>query len=278
MNADLIYHWGTDLDVVNNARVSFDKESEWEYVCSFCKSKWPLQAVCEEGLCMFKHSLKNGDRRLIGYLARGCTQADWDEMIIELTNNGEQERIIDIVKHVKRMPEHWAPFANGVGAKFRIKAPIPIMRQVFKHKIGTVESEVSRRYVSYEPEAFYPVWRHAPEGSVKQGSGCVIHDDLDDPDSLWWQVQETYEQSVELALASYDKLLELGVCPEQARFVLPQGVYTEAIVSNSLYGWARFYNQRSDRAHAQSEIADLADQIGGVMEKRFPASWGALTK
>jgi thymidylate synthase (FAD) len=243
MQVELLSHWGDDLTVVNNARVSFDKESQ---------------------------ELTQQDIRLIGYLARGCTLGDYEEMISELCLTGEADQVIQIVDHWRRTPTHWAPFANGVGARFRVKAPIPIMRQLFKHKVGSVESEVSRRYVSDEPEVHRPTaWRKAAE-NVKQGSG--EHFDL----KMQMLFDSAYEDAVTEALASYDYMIRQGVCPEQARFVLPQGAYSEAIISHSLYGWANVFNQRTD-PHAQQEIAEVARQVGNALAQEFPVSWDALT-
>lgn len=273
MKADLIHSWGSDLMVVNNARVSFAKDSQWTYKCRNC-GVWDHQPEdgCDQGPCMFVRTLSNADQRLIGYLARGCTLGDWNNMILELTCTGEEDHIVNVLNHVRRMPEHWAPFANGIGMQFHVKAPIPIMRQLFKHKVGSVESEVSRRYVDDGPEVFRPEFRWAPEGSVKQGSGSVMKD------LAGAQSRFVYEEAIGYALKAYDELLRIGVCPEQARFVLPQGTYTEARVSNSLYGWANVYNQRHDRKHAQGEIADLADQVAAAAKERFPISWEALTR
>lgn len=278
MQAELKSAWGSDLEVVNNARVSFDKESTVEWRCK-CGEKEPYVGNCNN-TCRFTTTLRNEDIRLIGYLARGCTKNDWDEMISELTVTGEKDQIIETVTKIKRMPEHWAPFANGIGMKFRIKAPIPIMRQVFKTKIGTVESEVSRRYVDDEPEVYIPSEWRGRSSDKKQGSSDEAITEIY---TFGWRphppnpINEVYMDAVNYAIGTYQGMIASGVCPEQARFVLPQGVYTEAIISNSLYGWARFYNQRSDRQHAQKEIADLADQIGEVAAKKFPHSWVALT-
>lgn len=57
MRTELIDHMGSDLSVVNAARVSFDKESEWE-----CKGD-------ELGL-FFENTLSKRDTKLISYLAR----------------------------------------------------------------------------------------------------------------------------------------------------------------------------------------------------------------
>lgn len=277
MKVELLSFWGDDLTVVNNARVSFDKQSTLDCVHG--------ENCCQQPNCY--GTLRHEDARLIGYLARGCTLSQWNELILELQATGESDRIIEILQHVKHMPEHWAPFANGVGMRFRIKAPIPIMRQLFKHKIGSVESEVSRRYVDDAPEFFVPEWRERAD-NVKQGSSNVIFHPEPMPltvykmDDMGFNEVATIPVDIDwfyqFCADYYAHLLEQDTCPEQARFVLPQGAYTEAIISNSLYGWARVFNQRSDRSHAQREIADIVDMIGAEAAALFPVSWKSLTK
>ena len=68
-----------------------------------------------------------------------------------------------------------------------------------------------------------------------------------------------------------------GVAQEQARFILPQGVYTEWVWTGSLQAWSRFYNQRTD-PHAQKEIQELAAQVSDIMRALFPIAWVALTE
>jgi thymidylate synthase (FAD) len=67
-----------------------------------------------------------------------------------------------------------------------------------------------------------------------------------------------------------------GVCPEQARFILPQGCMVNWIWTGSLAAYARFYRQRTD-PHAQKEVQQLARLIGDQIEPLFPVSWRALT-
>ena len=122
MNVDLIDHMGSDLSVVNAARVSFSKESEMVWV--------------EDAPTMYKETLSDKDKKLVGYLA----------------------------KH-----DHWSPFAHA-SLQFRIKAPIFVARQLVKHQVGLVWNEVSRRYVDDTPEFYIPTeWRLKAENK-KQGS------------------------------------------------------------------------------------------------------------
>lgn len=163
---------------------------------------------------------------------------------------------------------HWTPFAHAF-VTMRFKAPISIHAQCVKHQIGFAMNTVSRRYVSDTPELFLPEFRTKPEGSIKQGSGALHPDNL--------IIQYDYFQMCTSAIELYEQMILDGVAPEQARFVLPQGVYTEWVWSGSLQAWARFYNQRSD-THAQQEIQELANMVNDITKNLFPVSWVALTK
>ena len=77
-------------------------------------------------------------------------------------------------------------------------------------------------------------------------------------------------------LELYNTLLSKGVCPEQARIVLPQSMLTEFIETGSLAAYARLYKLRSDPT-AQREIQELAVMVGKLIEEKFPVSWKALT-
>mgnify|MGYP003598941933 FL=1 len=163
---------------------------------------------------------------------------------------------------------HWTPFAHAF-VTMRFKAPISIHAQCVKHQVGFAMNTVSRRYVSDTPELFLPEFRTKPEGSIKQGSGAIHPDNSN--------IQYDYFEMCTSAIELYEQMILDGVAPEQARFVLPQGVYTEWVWSGSLQAWARFYNQRSD-THAQQEIQELANMVNDITKNLFPVSWVALTK
>jgi thymidylate synthase (FAD) len=209
MHAELIDVMGSDLTVVNAARVSMGKRKE---------------------------TLDEADERLIRYLAR----------------HG-----------------HWTPFAQPQ-LQFRFKAPIFVARQWFKHQIGTTRNEISRRYVSDAPEFFTPdAWRGKAE-NVKQGSteGPI------DPE-LGKHAHLVYQDALDACQRAYEQLLYVGVCPEQARMVLPQSMYTEWIETMSLATCARIAKLRLD-PHAQKETRMLAEKMAGAAEQKFPVSWREL--
>ena len=210
---------GTDLTVVNAARVSFNRESFYNF---------------SEGFA----DLEEIDARLIKYLANH---------------------------------NHFTPFTHCT-ITMRECVPIFVARQRFKHVIGFSYNEISRRYVSYEAETYTPnEWRKAALNK-KQGSSDETVDI--NPSN---QIVDIYQQAIDSALWTYDRLIQKGVCPEQARMGLPQSTYTEYYVTGSLYAWARAFNLRSS-SDAQKEIQDLAWMWDEIIMEKFPYSWVALTE
>lgn len=211
IEVSLVHHVGDDLDVVNAARVSFDKESEWE------KNENSYGHLCVK------------DERLISYLA----------------------------KH-----KHHSPF-NHSFLSFRVKAPIFVARQLVKHKF-LPWNEVSRRYVDSEPEFYFPeYWRKKAE-NVKQGSSPQPVD-----------VLEKYcEDAAFVANEAYNRMLQEGVCPEQARMVLPQNMMTEWRWSGTLGAFLDMLVLRLD-PHTQKETRDVAEKIAVIVKELFPVSYAA---
>jgi thymidylate synthase (FAD) len=165
---------------------------------------------------------------------------------------------------------HNSPFFHPQ-VRFRIKMPIFVVREWYRHQIGFARNEVSRRYVDSVPECWTPSIEQLRERDpkIKQGSkeSCVH-----DAEELHLYVKDHMEGCISL----YEHLLSRGVAPEVARCVLPQSMMTEFIETGSLAAYARLYNLRRDPS-AQKEIRDYAGKIGEFMEKSFPISWKALT-
>jgi thymidylate synthase (FAD) len=157
---------------------------------------------------------------------------------------------------------HMTPF-NHAWMSFHVKAPIFVARQCVKHEYLPF-NEVSRRYVSDPPEFFVPTeWREATTDK-KQGSGGAI----DNSTPLYDELLVAYKASEE----SYQNLLDSGVCEEQARMVLPLGLYTEWVWSGSLGAFAKFCRLRL-APDAQAETWQVANQIDRFATILFPNAW-----
>ncbi len=244
MKASYLNHYLTDRDVANYARQSFAQLAD-----NFTEAQ---------------------NNKLIQFLARGMASGDWEDLIDELGGDydHDKDRARKLAIYLRKIPCHWVPFGHP-HITLRMQAPIPIRVQCFKHKVGFVESEESRRYISTTPEVYMPDAFRCAAASVKQGS-AGIH-----PDSDFWLRE--YQTMTERSVSLYTHMIQDGVCPEQARFILPQGCEVNWAWTGSLYAYANFYNQRSD-SHAQKEIQELAAQVDAIIAPLFPISWLALTQ
>jgi len=211
--ASYIDHMGTDLSVVNSARVSFGKKSD------------------------FMPRVHNGEAKVL------------------------QPKDAKLIKYLAKH-KHLSPFGHAF-ASFHVKAPVFVARQLVKHKFLRW-NEISRRYVDHEPEFYQPTEWRGRSLDKKQGSAGVTYPD---PDILSF-----YEHTT---LRSYNELLEHGVCPEQARMVLPQSMMTEWYWSGSLDAFSDMCNLRC-KPDTQAETAEVAWDIDRMMIKLFPVSWKAL--
>ena len=168
--------------------------------------------------------------------------------------------------------KHISPFGHCF-ASFHVKAPIFVARQLVKHKFLRW-NEISRRYVDDAPEFYEPdVWR-GRSADKKQGSSGEISIEHSD-----FYVTELGDDGTlnEAALFTYEALLEKGVCPEQARMVLPQSTMTEWYWSGSLDAFADMCNLRC-KTDTQAETRVVANKIDRKMLELFPVSWDALTE
>ena len=159
--------------------------------------------------------------------------------------------------------KHISPFGHCF-ASFHVRAPVFVARQLVKHKFLRW-NEISRRYVDSEPEFFHPTEWRGRSDDKKQGSEGVIE-----------SLRPTYSKTlIKIAMDNYKHLLSEGVCPEQARMVLPQSMITEWYWSGSLDAFADMCNLRC-KSDTQYETQVVAGHIDTEMAKLFPVSWKAL--
>lgn len=244
MEVSLIHYCGSDLSVANAARVSFHKESNWDVSETLNPPTGEtVESAREKNMPIRRiHSknLRKEDIKLIRYLARN---------------------------------KHFSPF-NHCFITMRIKAPLFCARQLVKHKFMPW-NEVSRRYVDEPPEFFIPdEWRKRAE-NVKQGSSDETITDLRVLGFTSQTVDSAVDKFVEHAIDLYNDMLTAGVCPEQARMILPQNMMTEWWWSGTLGAYADMLNLRLD-PHTQQETREIAEAIHTVVQSIFPVSAEAL--
>lgn len=216
-----------------------------------------------------------------GYVRLVAAMPDGDLSVVNAARVSfakESEELSDRdVRLIKYLVDHQhsSPFRHSF-LTLEIKAPLMVARQWWKHVVGgehteaTGWNEVSRRYVSSEPEFYLPYqWFRAPTDR-KQGSGGFIS-----PEENKWiteQVVEHYDR----CLIQYQELLDFGVAPEQARLVLPAyALYTSWRWSCSLQAIAYFLKLRL-QDDAQSEMRAYAAAVYQLVAPLFPVSFDAM--
>ena len=165
--------------------------------------------------------------------------------------------------------EHVTPFFHPQ-VRMRIKMPIFVAREWFRHQIGFARNEVSRRYVDSPPECYIPTEENirARDPKLKQGSKS-------EPVEQSTAAFEMISIATAMAMSQYKDLLSIGVAPEIARMILPQSMYTEFIETGSLAAYARLCGLRLDPT-AQKEIQLYAGAVDSLLREKFPVSWLAL--
>jgi len=175
-------------------------------------------------------------------------------------------------KLIKYLAEHnhITPFFHPQ-LRFRLKMPIYVAREWFRHTIGFARNEVSRRYVDDMPECYLPPPESLRERDTnkKQGSKATPITNAAEAHRMIADFQKT-------SIDMYEYLLAHNLAPEVARGVLPQSMYTEFIETGSLSAYARLCGLRMD-PQAQEEIRIYATAVSGLIEKHFPVSWKSLS-
>ncbi len=203
----LIDYCGSDLSVVNAARVSMGKR----------------KTVFDES-----------DEKLIMYLAKN---------------------------------KHTSPFRHAF-LSFHVKCPLFVKGQFDKHQVGISINTISGRYVQTADDWYVPSFLRKAADNVKQGSK---DESVAEEFFLLGEMNHHYQESLNL----YNDLIEAGVCREQARTILPQGMNTEFYMSGSFQAFAHFIKLRTD-SHAQKEIRDYGFAFKQIVEPLFPISLKAL--
>jgi thymidylate synthase (FAD) len=240
MKVEYVDHMGDDLSVVNAARVSFDKESEW--------GRRVVRLEDDPDTCYIEHILPEADEKLIGYLAKHNHWTPFSHCMITL-----RETVPIFV--ARQRFKHTVGFTyNEVSRRYVDDRPEFFMPDKWRKrpdksiKQGSGDGEVEEAIIK---------WGH----TNKDGGGN----------------EYGYQEIIDICVEYYEQMLKNGIAPEQARMVLPQSMYTSYYVTGSLAAFARAYKLRSDN-HSQKEIQELAKEWGGIIAPLFPVAWKVLTE
>lgn len=218
-SVEYVDHMGSDLTIVNSARVSFGKQKE---------------------------TIDSKDLRLIKYL----------------------------IKH-----KHTSTLEHNL-ITFRFTVPLYIRSQHMRHRTWSY-NEISRRYTDVDLKFYEPNSFRTQHRSNRQASNI----DSIDPDIEYQHPESTvpgYMPASKMikkahldALCLYDKLIDAGVCREQARGILPQNLYTQYYGTVNLNNLIKFYKLRVHPG-AQWEIRKVAEACLSIAEEVWPTTISIL--
>lgn len=151
---------------------------------------------------------------------------------------------------------HTSPFRHPQ-LQFRIKCPIFVERQLFKHQVGLTANSISGRYVDFSDEYWIPEKLRFQSKDSKQGSSG----DLPPEENLQFvtRINCLVEQCKEL----YADMSAVGIAKEQCRLILPLCLQTQFVWTGSLAAFIHLWKLRL-KPDAQQETREIA---GMMLEK-----------
>jgi len=213
-SVEYVEHMGSDLSVVNSARVSFGAQKE---------------------------KLDKKDEKLISYL----------------------------IKH-----KHTSTLEHCL-ITFRFVVPLFVRSQHHRHRTWSY-NEISRRYTDVDINFYEPKEFRTQHESNRQASN---ESDLVDPFLLGssYPASQAVREHHVISIDLFDRLINAGVCREQARGILPQNMYTQYYGTVNLNNLLKFIDLRTHEG-AQWEIQKVAEACLEIATELFPITVGAYRK
>ena len=212
-SVEYIEHMGSDLTIVNSARVSFGKQ---------------------------KMTMDKRDEKLIRYL----------------------------MEH-----KHTSTLEHNI-VTFRFVVPLFVRSQHHRHRTWSY-NEISRRYTDvdirfYEPDEFRTQHKSNRQASNEDE---LINPLISYPKDRYsaMPAASAFKEHGKNSLILYNRLIESGVCREQARGVLPQNLYTEYYGTVNLSNLLKFIQLRT-HVGAQWEIQKVAEACLEIVSDIWPVT------
>lgn len=158
--------------------------------------------------------------------------------------------------------KHLKPFEHNI-ITFEIYMPIFVERQLRTYRT-IAYSEWSRRYSSQSLEFWTPEEFRVQDTKNIQGS-LGTHPENDTLKLIFKNVYEILEKQ-------YNNMIKEGVAKEQARAILPVGLYTKVWATGNLRNWMHVVEERTSE-HTQEETRIFAIAIKELLSEIFPLTF-----
>ena len=173
--------------------------------------------------------------------------------------NDKDEHLLQFLIREK----HFAPLEH-ITFSFLVHCPLFVRGQWHRHRTQSY-NEISRRYTEVDLEIYQPEeFRKQSESNKQASKDDVLLEGKDRADAV-----DVMFNAANVAIAAYEKLLELGVCREQARGILPQNMMTTFYATMNLRNLLHFLSLRMAE-HAQWEIRQYANAMHDMLVPLYP--------
>lgn len=161
----------------------------------------------------------------------------------------KDERLIKyLIEH-----KHTSPFRHPQ-LQFRVKCPIYVERQIFKHQVGISTNSISGRYVDFSDSYDIPTQLRFQSKDSKQGSSGDLN--AEENDFFTKKMNDLVEAAKDL----YAEMEEAGIAKEQCRAILPLCLETTFIWTGSLLAFMHMCNLRI-KPDAQKETRIVVEEM-----------------
>lgn len=244
---DFIEHWGSDERIIEAARMSTGRGFY----------SWAPYKACQK--CPAWMRLDGVDQQ------NDECQHDWKEV-----PKGDVGLLSYLYEN-----KHATPFEMA-GMVIEVQAPIMVFREWHRHRTQSY-NEMSARYIPLPDVNYVPTTERCllnsktnkQAGSIKGAAEC-------DEDTADW-----FKSALELMWIAQEKLyqdaLRRGIPKELARIHIGVGRYSRMRACANLRNWLAFLTLRMDMK-AQYEIRQYANEVGKLIEQKFPQTWTLFVK
>ena len=189
--------------------------------------------------------------------------------------DSKDEKLINyLIRH-----KHTSTLEHNI-ATFRIKVPLFVRSQHHRHRTWSY-NEISRRYTDVNLEFYETEMLRTQHKSNRQASEReeTFNPEISiDTEMCSVPMVKSASEIIKMhhkdSIKLFDKLIDAGVCKEQARGVLPQNLYTEYYATANLNNILKFIDLRMHEG-AQVEIQVLAEKMLEIITEIWPVTVNA---
>ena len=212
------------------------------------------------------------------YMSGWVGDTSFEDIMKGVKGETETEKKLTLIGHLMKHG-HWGPFEQN-SITFAVSGiSRSCMAQITRHRLASFDVQ-SMRYVKFDKE----------EGEDVKGL-CIGIPELTDPGvcgrsakfTEYWKKQhnddilkrreELYWEAINQSYETYNKLLDVGVAPENARMVLPIGTKFNFVVTLNVRSLLHIADMRA-AADAQWEIRELTELMLKEAENLCPNVFG----